>query len=61
MEKTKLVPVYKSDVTNYRPISILPVLSKIIEKAVYTQLKDYLEKHNLLQMQSQILYTEYLI
>ena len=26
---------------NYRPISILPAMSKIIEKVVYTQLYDY--------------------
>ena len=33
---------------NYRPISVLPVLSKIMEKAVYTQLIEYLETNKLL-------------
>ena len=39
----------KSDPNNYRPISILPTISKIIERHVATQLFDYLKKkHNLL-------------
>ena len=33
---------------NYRPISILPVLSKILEKAVNFQLQQYLKKFDLL-------------
>ena len=33
---------------NYRPISILPVISKILEKSVYTQLYTYLKNHSLL-------------
>ena len=46
------VPIYKSgdieDVGNYPPISILSVLSKILEKIVATQLMKFLEDHNLL-------------
>ena len=38
----------KDDFNNYRPISILPVLSKILEKAVHQQLMEYLETNNLL-------------
>ena len=49
---SKIVPVYKSgssdNVENYRPISILPVLSKIMEKAVQQQLLHYLETNKLL-------------
>lgn len=41
-----VVPVYKSgdttDMNNYRPISILPVLSKISEKCVAEQLTEHL-------------------
>lgn len=32
---------------NYRPISILPIASKILERAVHTQLMEYMEKNNL--------------
>ena len=46
------VPVYKSgdvdEVANYRPISLLSVLSKILEKIVASQLTEYLELNNLL-------------
>ena len=33
-------------VENYRPISVLPVLSKILEKVVYTQLCAHLDQLN---------------
>ena len=33
---------------NYRPISVLPVLSKVFERIVHNQLYTYLEEHNLL-------------
>ena len=36
------------DVCCYRPISNLTYMSKIIERMVYKQLTDYLEKHSLL-------------
>ncbi len=48
----KIIPVYKSgkrsSMDNYRPISILPVLSKVFEKVVQKQLYEYLEKNSLL-------------
>jgi len=48
----KVTPVHKAgntnDEMNYRPISVLPVMSKILEKAIHTQLKTYLEQNNLL-------------
>ena len=34
-------------ITNYRPISNLTFLSKVIEKSVHKQLENYLKKHNL--------------
>ena len=50
----KVTPIYKkgskSDKNNYRPISILPVLSKIIEKHVSDNLKQYLETNDLLHV-----------
>ena len=33
----------KSDKTNYRPVSILPNISKIYEKLIYNQLYDYFD------------------
>ena len=38
----------RSDVNNYRPITILPVVSKLLEKAVYCQLNKFLTEQNLL-------------
>ena len=46
------VPLHKGgdacDSSNYRPISILPVVSKLCERVVCTQLMDYLLSHHLL-------------
>ena len=48
----RVVPVLKSgdkqDLNNYRPISILPIISKIFEKIVFNQLHNYLDHFNLL-------------
>ena len=48
----KVNPIFKAgskdDVNNYRPISILPTLSKIIEKWIQIKLMSYLNKHTLL-------------
>ena len=38
----------KTYLCNYRPISLLSVLSKLLEKHVHVQLNDYLEKHLLI-------------
>ena len=32
-----------SDKANYRPVSVLPLLSKVFEKIIYDQLYEYLE------------------
>ena len=52
-EKTaKVTPIFKSgDRTlpdNYRPISVLNVFSKVLERIVYNQLSTFLERKNLL-------------
>lgn len=38
----------KNDLNNYRPISILPTISKIFERHISNQMKSFLEKHQLL-------------
>ena len=48
----KIIPLYKknedNDMNNYRPISLLPIISKIFEKIVQKQLYKYLNDNNLL-------------
>ena len=48
----KVKCIYKSrdpkDASNYRPISVLPVLSKILERLTHTQLVNHLVQYNLL-------------
>lgn len=48
----KVSPIFKADdkllVNNYRPISVLPVFSKILEKIVYNRLIEYLNRMNIL-------------
>ena len=47
-----VTPIHKTDSTtltsNYRPISVLPCLSKILEKLIKTRLTSFLEKHSIL-------------
>ena len=38
----------KSDPSNFRPISVLPVFSKILERAVHRMVYSYLQEHRLL-------------
>ena len=49
----RVTPVYKgkgdkSDPNNYRPISVVPILAKILEKQVKVQLINYLSSNRLL-------------
>ena len=48
----KVIPVFKNGQRNmpgnYRPISVLPVISKIMERILYDQLYNYLTKSKLL-------------
>ena len=52
LKKANVVPLPKStdktNPTNYTPISLLSVLSKLLEKRVHFYLDDYLEKRQLL-------------
>ena len=44
----RVTPLYKSDdklqVENYRPISVLPVLSKVVERVMHSQLNAHLHQ-----------------
>jgi retron-type reverse transcriptase len=48
----RVIPLYKNGQRNlpgnYRPISVLPVISKIMERILYVQLYNYLTKFELL-------------
>lgn len=48
----KVIPVHKKgdkdDVDNYRPVTITPVFSKVIEKALKNRLMNFLNKYNIL-------------
>jgi len=50
MKIAKVIPIHKSKnselYTNYRPISLLPSFSKILEKIVHKRLYNFLDQHN---------------
>ena len=52
LKVAKVCPVYKSgdkeDITNYRPISILPCFSKIFEKIIHARLSSYIDLNGIL-------------
>jgi len=52
LKTAKIVPVYKKgnhdNLNNYRPISLLPAYSKLLEKIVCKQLTSFLTKENIL-------------
>ena len=47
----KIIPIYKSEdrkeCENYRPISILPVISKVFESEIFSQLYEHLNENTL--------------
>ena len=52
LKLAKVYPIYKSDAkvdpSNYRPISILPTVSKLLLKHINKHLMGYLNKHKLI-------------
>ena len=52
LKKARVTPVPKErdkcNLSNYRPISVLPIFSKVFENEIYTQLYDYLENNSIL-------------
>ena len=56
LQKARVTPIQKEgdkicNLSNYRPMSVLPVFSKVFEKVAYTQLYDYLENNSILHKQ----------
>ena len=51
-KKAKVIPLHKKDEViypkNYRPVALLPIASKILERAIFLQLVAYLEHNDLL-------------
>jgi hypothetical protein len=52
MKIVKIRPIYKKGekqgITNYRPLFLLSVFSKVLEKLVYKRVLTFLNKHNVL-------------
>ena len=52
MKIARVIPLFKSDdlslFTNYRPVSVLPAFSKILERIVYNRLINFLNKYSIL-------------
>lgn len=52
MKIARVTPIYKSgskiSVSNYRPISVLPILNNIFERVIYTRLLNFLERYDVL-------------
>ena len=52
LKVAKIIPIYKKEnqhlTDNYRPVSLLPIISKIFEKVVFIQVYDYFTQNDLL-------------
>ena len=52
LKVANVVPIFKSGdaqvFTNYRPVSVLPVFSKILERIMYNRLLSFLNKHKVI-------------
>ena len=55
LKLTKVIPIFKKNdklkINNYRLISVLPVISKVFENVMHTQLLEYFTENNLLSSQ----------
>ena len=51
LKLAKVIPLFKkgdpTSINNYRPISLLPALSKIFKRVIYNQINSYLTLNNL--------------
>ena len=55
LKMSKTIPLFKkgdaSNMSNYMPISLLPTISKVFERVIYSQLYHYFNNNNLLSEQ----------
>ena len=53
-KQADIIPIFKGgdpcDVNNYRPISLLPLPGKLLEKIVHSRLSNFLELHDILNI-----------
>ena len=58
MKLAKVIPLYKKNspevLSNYRPISLLSIFSKIVEKLMHKRLYSFLEKYDILHFYSSV-------
>lgn len=51
LKNSKVIPVHKkgsiNDATNFRPISLIPLIGKILEKALKSRINNYFDSNNL--------------
>ena len=51
-KKVKIIPLHKKEdllnPKNYRPVAIIPILSKVLERLVFNQMINYLNQNNLI-------------
>ena len=52
MKIARVVPIFKSGdrdhFSNYRPVSVLPIFSKLLERVVYNRIYNFINKFNIL-------------
>ena len=52
MKRAKVIPLFKTGdpmcFSNYRPVSVLPLFSKILERIMYNRLLSFINKHKIL-------------
>ena len=52
LKTAKVIPIYKKDdasvFSNYRPVSVLPCLSKVLERLVFNRCIEFIDNNNLL-------------
>ena len=52
LKTAKVIPIYKSEskmlASNYRPISLLPIIGKLFEKIIFKRLTSFIQKYDIL-------------
>ena len=59
LKVAKVIPIYKKEnveiFSNYRPVSILPCFSKILERLIFNRCMDYINNYNILNEKQLVL------